>query len=155
MCSLDLSRTILSLSICIFTTALIPASAQEPEETTDSMTVTGSHIRRPELSANSPVVSVSGEEIARRGIVNVEEIVRELPQAVAGISPGVNLGNPGVATIDLRGLGATRTLVLMVGKRFVPYDSDGVVDVNYIPTFLIDRVVVVTGGSSAVYGSYG
>src|SRR3546814_17839601 len=64
-----------------------------------------------------------------------------------------NNGNEGAATVDLRNRGEERTLVLVDGKRFVPYDSNGVVDLNMIPPALIERVEVVTGGASAVYGS--
>jgi len=125
-----------------------PAAA-EPEE----IIVTGSRIKRTDLIANSPVSIVSDEELTLTATVNVEDVIRTLPQAVPGISPGVNNGNPGVATVNLRGLDDERTLVLIDGKRFVGYDSEGIVDLNNIPTPLIERIDVVTGGASAVYGS--
>jgi outer membrane receptor protein involved in Fe transport len=87
------------------------------------------------------------------GSASVENYLRDLPQVVPAIGSQTNNGSPGVATIDLRNLKSQRTLVLVDGKRFVPYDREGVVDVNMIPTALIKRVDVVTGGASAVYGS--
>ncbi len=72
---------------------------------------------------------------------------------MASWGSGTNNGNEGAARVDLRDLGPERTLVLVDGKRFVPYDSNGIVDLNMIPASLIDRVEVVTGGASAVYGS--
>ncbi|MBB3925386.1 outer membrane receptor protein involved in Fe transport [Sphingobium jiangsuense] len=115
--------------------------------------VTGSRIARPDLTSNSPISIVSAESINRSGAASVEDVLRDIPQAVPGIGGQTNNGNPGVATIDLRNLTEQRTLVLVDGKRFTPYDKDGIVDVNMIPTALIKRVDVVTGGASAVYGS--
>jgi outer membrane receptor protein involved in Fe transport len=128
--------------------AAAPASGQ-PEE----IVVTGSRIKRTDLVASSPVSIVDNEELQLTATVNVEDVIRALPQAVPGISPGINNGNPGVATVNLRGLDDERTLVLVDGKRFVGYDSEGIVDLNNIPTSLIERIDVVTGGASAVYGS--
>lgn len=125
-----------------------PAAA-EPEE----IIVTGSRIKRADLVANSPVAIIDAEELSLTQTVNVEDVIREMPQAVPGFSPGVNNGNPGVATVNLRNLGDERTLVLVNGRRFIGYDSEGVVDLNNIPASLLERVDIVTGGQSAVYGS--
>jgi outer membrane receptor protein involved in Fe transport len=126
-----------------------PAAAQQPEE----IVVTGSRIKRTDLVANSPVSVVDAEELSLTQTLNVEDVIREMPQAVPGITPGVNNGNPGVATVNLRNLDDERTLVLVNGKRYIGYDSEGIVDLNNIPASLIDRVDIVTGGQSAVYGS--
>ncbi|MEZ5655263.1 MAG: TonB-dependent receptor [Sphingobium sp.] len=115
--------------------------------------VTGTRIARPDLESSSPVSVVSQESIKLAGKPGVEEFLRDIPQAVAAIGSGTNNGNPGAATVDLRNLGEERTLVLVDGKRFVPYDYDGIVDLNMIPQALVERVEVVTGGASAVYGS--
>jgi len=130
----------------------VPAAAK-PAEEAEEIIVTGSRIKRVDVVANSPVTIVDTEELELTSTVNVEDLIRELPQAAPGISPGVNNGNPGVATVNLRGLDDERTLVLIDGKRFVGYDSEGIVDLNNIPTPLIERIDVVTGGASAVYGS--
>ena len=144
--------------------AAAPAFAQDaaPQdaqatETADApastIVVTGSRINRPDLTAASPVSVVEGEKLQLANKPGVEELLRQIPQAVPGVGQNTNNGNAGVATINLRNLGEERTLVLVDGKRFVPYDSNGIVDLNMIPAALIKRVEVVTGGASAVYGS--
>lgn len=139
--------------------ASAPAFAQDADGGTDAeatenaIVVTGSRIARPDLEAASPVTSVTAEALDISGTNSAEEFLRDLPQAVAAIGANTNNGNPGVATIDLRNLGEERTLVLVDGKRFVPYDSNGIVDLNMIPASLIERVDVLTGGASAIYGS--
>jgi outer membrane receptor protein involved in Fe transport len=129
-----------------------PAPPRAPSAV-EEIVITGSRIRRPEISADSPLSVVDADELARSGTVNVEDALRELPQALPGASPYVNNGNPGAATVNLRNLDDERTLVLVDGKRFVGYDSEGIVDVNTIPVPLLERIDVVTGGASAVYGS--
>ena len=119
----------------------------------DEIFVTGSRIARSELTANTPITVINAEELRLSGKVNVEEFLRELPQFAAAVGGNSNNGNPGVATIDLRNLGEERTLVLVNGKRFIPYDPDGIVDINMIPTALIERVEVITGGASSAYGT--
>ncbi len=132
-----------------------PAFAQEApaEEEAGDIIVTGSRLSRPDLESSSPVAIVSAAQIQLSGTNNAEEYLRDLPQAVAAIGGNTNNGNPGVATIDLRNLGEERTLILVDGKRFVPYDSNGIVDLNMIPASLIERAEVLTGGASSVYGS--
>ncbi|MBV7255494.1 TonB-dependent receptor [Pacificimonas sp. WHA3] len=141
----------------------LPAFAQDSAETAaaqsastpndDVIIVTGSRIQRNDLELSSPVTVVSNEAIKLSGAVGVEEYLRDIPQAVTAIGSNTNNGNEGAATVDLRNLGEERTLVLVDGKRFVPYDGDGIVDLNMIPPALVERVEVVTGGASAVYGS--
>jgi outer membrane receptor protein involved in Fe transport len=128
----------------------LPAAATAADA---DVVVTGSRLSRGALEINGPLVRIDEDTIERSGAVNVEDLIRQLPQSVAGISPGVNLGNPGVAALNLRGLRNVRTLVLVDGKRFVPFDYGGAVDVNNIPIALLDSIEVVTGGASAVYGS--
>ncbi|MDO9095274.1 MAG: TonB-dependent receptor [Rubrivivax sp.] len=83
----------------------------------------------------------------------IEEVIRGLPAAIPAIGPGTNNGSGGIATIDLRGLGPQRTLVLINGRRAVPADLTGRVDTNAIPVALLERIDLVTGGASAVYGA--
>ena len=130
----------------------VPAGAKAAAAE-EEIVITGSRIKRQDLVAESPLALIGADEIAATATVNAEDVIRELPQALPGISPGVNNGNPGAATVNLRALDDERTLVLVDGKRFVGYDSEGIVDINNIPTALIERVDVVTGGASAVYGS--
>ncbi|WP_309645152.1 TonB-dependent receptor plug domain-containing protein, partial [Phenylobacterium sp.] len=131
--------------------AAAPAMAQEVEE----VVVTGSRIARQDLISSSPVTTVTGEDIKVVGATNVEEYLNTLPQLIAGATKSTNVTGQADATanLNLRGLGAKRTLVLVNGKRFMASNQQGIVDVNNIPASLVDRVEVVTGGASAVYGS--
>jgi outer membrane receptor protein involved in Fe transport len=134
----------------------VPAAvttAPTAEAEADTIVVTGSRIARPDLQAASPVTVISSDTLKMASKTGVEEFLRTIPQAVAGLGSATNNGNEGTATVNLRNLGEERTLVLVDGKRFVPYDSQGIVDLNMIPAALIERVEVVTGGASAVYGS--
>ena len=131
-----------------------PAIAQdEGAETNDSIVVTGSRIARQDFVSNSPISTVSAEQFELTGTVNTESLLNTLPQTIPGFDRTSNNPGGGFATVDLRGLGSTRTLVLVNGKRMVPTTGGGTVDINNIPTALIERVEVVTGGASAVYGS--
>lgn len=120
--------------------------------------VTGSRIARPELSSPTPVAVVGSQQIANQGITNIQDLVQKLPQAgIPGLSKTnsnfLTSGN-GIATINLRNLGDSRTLVLVNGRRFIGgLAGTSVVDINDIPTDFIDRVEVVTGGASSIYGS--
>lgn len=121
--------------------------------------VTGSRIRRPNVESVVPVTAIGGEEFFQTGQVSVGDVLNELPALRSTFSQANStrfLGTSGLNLLDLRGLGTARTLVLQNGRRHVGGDvlSTGVtVDVNTIPTDLIERVDVVTGGNSAVYGS--
>ncbi|MEN2709194.1 TonB-dependent receptor plug domain-containing protein [Sphingomonas sp. NPDC092331] len=129
------------------------AQTAEPEaQEAEAIVVTGSRIPRPDVDSNSPVNVIGSEEIRQTGTAETEQLLNALPQAVAGSGAQSNAGN-GSATVNLRNLGAARTLVLQNGRRIVGASQDGVVDINMIPPSLIERVEVVTGGASAVYGS--
>ena len=132
--------------------AATPAAAGGLEE----VVVTGSHIVSSGFTAPTPVTVVGQERLEQRGITNVGEALNELPSFRAIITPATQQavgGNVGARVLDLRGLGSTRTLVLVDGKRFVPSTTTGTVDVNLIPSALVKRAEVVTGGASAAYGS--
>jgi iron complex outermembrane receptor protein len=135
--------------------AAAPALAQEEEavETRDTVVVTGSRIARADFVSNSPITTVDAAQFELTGTINVENMMNTLPQTVPGFDRTSNNPGNGTATVDLRGLGSTRTLVLVDGARLVPSNTAGTVDLNNIPPALIERVEVVTGGASAVYGS--
>jgi hypothetical protein len=118
-----------------------------------SIVVTGSRIERPDLTASSPVSVISADTLKTVNTVTVEQILGVNPQFAAGLNGASNNPGDGSATLDLRGLGSKRTLVLVNGKRLPVYDASGSVDVNQVPTALIKNVQVLTGGASAVYGS--
>ena len=116
--------------------------------------VTGSRIPRTNLTAVSPVTVVKGQEVQLEGVTNVEEMLNRLPQIAPSQGLFLANGSNGTAQLDLRDLGPPRTLVLINGRRLGPGGPDQpVADVNIIPPTLIQRVEVLTGGASSVYGS--
>jgi len=125
----------------------------------DTITVTGSRIRRPNLESTVPITSISGDTFLKQSTTNIGDTLNQLPQlrsTFAQANPGLGIGIAGLNLLDLRGLGTQRTLVLVNGRRHVPADilNNAVsVDVNTIPNDLIERVDIVTGGNSAIYGS--
>jgi iron complex outermembrane recepter protein len=130
------------------------ANAQEESTEVQELVVTGSRIPQPNLTSVSPVTAVTNETIKVEGTTRVEDLLNALPQAFAGMGSEVSNGASGIATVNLRGLGAVRTLVLIDGRRVVPGDpSSPLTDLNFIPASLVDRIDVVTGGASAVYGA--
>lgn len=132
-------------------------TAEEASE--GSIVVTGSRIRRPNLESTVPITSITGESFFQQGQTNIGDTLNDLPQlrsTFAQQNPGLGIGIAGLNLLDLRGLGTQRTLVLVNGRRHVPADilNNAVsVDVNTIPNDLIERVDIVTGGNSAIYGS--
>ena len=122
--------------------------------TNQSIVVTGSRIKQPNLESASPVTVVTAQEFADTGTTRVEDLVNSLPQVFAGQGSNVSNGASGTATLNLRGLGSERTLVLVNGRRLVPGDpGTSAADINVIPASMIKRVDVLTGGASAVYGA--
>jgi iron complex outermembrane receptor protein len=122
-----------------------------------AIVITGSRIPQPNLTAVSPVTVVNSQEVRLSGATRAEDIVNSLPQAFAAQSGNVSNGSSGTATINLRNLGSNRTLVLVNGRRVVPGDptpgNGSAADINFIPATLIERVDVLTGGASSVYGA--
>lgn len=124
----------------------------------EDIVVTGSRIRRANETQSTPVNTLTAADIAQRGAVNVVEILNTVPAVGANtLSPSGAPRNTllaGLFTVDLRALGSSRTLVLVDGKRYVAgLQGSTAVDISTIPTDLISRVEVTTGGASAVYGS--
>ena len=132
---------------------VIAPSAFAQDDAIEEVVITGSRIQRADLLAVSPFTTVSGEEFQISGILNVEQKLNELPSIIPSFGPSSNNPGDGTARVDLRGLGTSRTLVLVNGRRYIPATQSGVVDLNSIPATLIKQVDVLTGGASAVYGS--
>jgi outer membrane receptor protein involved in Fe transport len=130
------------------------APAPQDETQLDEVVVTGSRIPQTNLVTTSPVTQVTGEDIDIAGVTRVEDLVNQLPQAFAAQNSTVSNGSSGTATVSLRNLGSSRTLVLIDGRR-MGYGSplDDAADLNQIPEQLVERVEVLTGGASAIYGS--
>ena len=131
------------------------ANAQTATPELEKITVTGSRIRVSTVTeGSSPITVVGAADIKSDGVKNVESIINNLPQVFADQGGSVSNGSTGTATVNLRNLGADRTLVLVNGRR-LPQGSplSTAADLNQIPAGLIKRVEVLTGGAGAVYGS--
>ncbi|WP_250459624.1 TonB-dependent receptor domain-containing protein [Microbulbifer litoralis] len=134
----------------------MPAFAQQDATLVEEVIVTGSRIERANDVSVSPVTSVSAEDMKATGVVRVEDLINDLPQVAATQTAGQANGSTGTATVSLRGLGSQRTLVLIDGRRMPagsPLAGGSGADLNQIPGALVERVEVLTGGSSATYGS--
>ena len=165
------SRRALALTVLAFAcgTAMYgaPSFAQDqnqtqtkkPDEAKDlqAITVTGSRISDPNIVSATPVAVISAEDIKATGAVNIGDLLTTMPQLSTTFTMGNSgrfIGTAGVAAQDLRNLGPDRTLVLVNGRRFVGSSAGTTeVDVNQIPVDFIERVEVITGGASAVYGA--
>jgi iron complex outermembrane receptor protein len=118
--------------------------------------VTGSRLNTPNTTSISPITTVSAADVQQTGLTRVEDVLNNLPMVFAGMNATTANGADGTATVDLRGLGNPRTLVLVDGLRLGPGSATfgrNYSDINQIPAPLIDRVDVLTGGASAVYGA--
>lgn len=164
----NINRTALRLSVAPAVLALglaaVPAWAQDQapqdtaasEEADQTIVVTGTRIANPNVQSSVPVAALTNARIEQSGATNIQDVLATLPSTGQGVSRSnsnfSSTGN-GTATVNLRNLGNARTLVLINGRRTVGLPGNSAVDLNNIPTELIDRVDVVTGGASAVYGS--
>lgn len=119
----------------------------------DAVEVTGTRIVAPGVVSSSPVYSVDAAEISLQQQPEIERILRLLPITAPSDGQNANNGSAGAATINLRGLGSQRNLLMINGKRLTPYNINGLVDTSMIPAALIERIDIITGGASAVYGS--
>ncbi|QOC22829.1 TonB-dependent receptor [Wenzhouxiangella sp. AB-CW3] len=119
----------------------------------DRIAVTGTRVVSPGLLSSSPITSIDDSELQFRQSASIEDVIRELPVAVPALGPGTNNGTGGGSTVNLRGLGSNRNLVLINGRRIVPFNLTGQVDTNIVPVALLERADLVTGGASAVYGA--
>ncbi len=127
-------------------------AAQQPA--VEEIVVTGSRIARRDYVSNSPIATVGQQAIASVPSPTLETALDAMPQISISAGSGTNtVTNNGQATLDLRGLGSNRALVLLDGQRMQPSQANGSVDLNTIPPSLIDSIEIVTGGESALYGS--
>jgi iron complex outermembrane recepter protein len=144
----------LAIAVLANNPSLAQEAATPAAEILETVTVTGSRIRRNDYVSDSPVVTVNAAALTETGSTATEHLLNTLPQFVPSVTTtSNNPANGGQANIDLRGLGTLRNLVLLDGRRLPPSSATGTVDVNIIPTALIENIEVVTGGASAVYGS--
>jgi iron complex outermembrane receptor protein len=160
---IQLKRERLLASTMIAGVALIgfaaPAAAQstsseEQASQVSDVVVTGSRIRVRDTTGSSPIVTVGAEQLEEIGTATIETYLNALPQLSPSLTKTNN--NPssgGAAFLDLRQLGTSRGLTLVNGRRLVPGSSSGAVDISILPSGLMDRVEIITGGASAVYGA--
>ena len=124
--------------------SMTPALAQEAAtaESLETVVVTGSRLKQANLESSSPITQVTAADITTQGVTRIEDLINQLPQAFAAQNATVANGASGTATVNLRGLGSSRTLVLVDGRR-MPYGgvSNSAADLNQIPTQLVERVV--------------
>ncbi|HUJ26334.1 MAG TPA: TonB-dependent receptor [Myxococcales bacterium] len=137
--------------------AAAPEAGAEPrKKAEEEIVVTGSRVRRKDLTTPAPVTVISKEQITSSGIAAIGDFLQQMPETAGGANTNVNNGGDGQTTVSLRNLGAQRTLVLVDGKRWVQSSvnpGENTVDLNSIPTAAIERVEVLKDGASAVYGS--
>ncbi|MFC4255155.1 TonB-dependent receptor [Altererythrobacter xixiisoli] len=159
--NVSVSRTACAIALINALAFATPAFAQsaETEPVQQQIIVTGSRIASAALDSPNPVTVVGAEQIQSLGQTNVAQVLQTIPQNSAFVTDdNVGLGNfnVGAQLANLRGLNpffGTRTLTLVDSKRFVPSTNGGAVDLNLIPSVLVERVEVVTGGASAIYGT--
>ncbi len=147
-------RRALALSAIATISAAGSSAFAQDQDTTQTVVVTGSRIQNQDYQSNSPLTTVSGEQVMKNQDVTLDTFLNTLPQVnPAGTTTSNNPGNNGQANIDLRGLGANRNLVLIDGRRAMPSASDLTVDLNTIPESMIENIEIITGGAGAVYGA--
>jgi outer membrane receptor protein involved in Fe transport len=146
--------------LCFFSVTVLaqnePANGEDVDEASsyvEEVIVTGSRLRRRDFNAPSPITSVDQEQIRNSGQANLEAAMNQMPQITPSINRSTNNGSNGTAEINLRGLGAGRTLVMLNGRRVAASGIGSAVDINNLPQVLIDRVEIITGGATTVYGS--
>ncbi len=139
------------------TTGAVAQTAAPEANAGSDIVVTGSRIARPTLDSPAPVTTLTIADLTRTGAITVGDVLNDLPSLRSTYSQASStqfIGTSGLNFLDMRGLGVTRTLVLVNGRRHITSsEGDFLVDTNTIPTDLIERVDAVTGGQSAVYGS--
>ncbi|HEX7037188.1 MAG TPA: TonB-dependent receptor [Pseudomonadales bacterium] len=135
--------------------ASMPALSQEGSQI-EEVVVTGSRIQQANLVTSSPVTQLDAEQLTLTGITRVEDVLGSMPQVYLDQSAGQSIEAEGTATMQLRNLGVSRTLVLVNGKRLPinsPSSDESGPDLNFIPMQLVERVEILTGGASSTYGS--
>ncbi len=151
-----MQKSQISLAIAAALGASVPGyvSAQSDASLVEEVIITGSRLTRSNVTSATPLIQIGAQEIDSRGIARVEDVVNILPNVFVAQTAEVANGASGTSTLNLRGLGQNRTLVLVDGKR-LPFGSPfaSAANVDMIPARLVERVDVLTSGASAVYGS--
>ncbi|HEX6741057.1 MAG TPA: TonB-dependent receptor plug domain-containing protein, partial [Sphingomicrobium sp.] len=137
------------------TTTPSTSATGENVQAAQDIVITGSRIPQPNLTSASPVTVLSSQDVKLQGTTRTEDLINSLPQSFAAQGSNISNGSTGTASVNLRGLGSQRTLVLVNGRRLQPGDPrlGSIADINFIPSAIIKRVDVLTGGASSVYGA--
>jgi outer membrane receptor protein involved in Fe transport len=154
----------LAVTAALSGAASLATQAQEAPQSDDGLSeivVTGSRIARRDYTSDSPIVTVTGEMLQNTSEVGVDQTLSQMPQFVASQNQyssatgtqSTPTSSPGISTVNLRGLGSNRTLVLLDGRRTQPANASMSVDLNTIPSAAIDTIEVITGGAGATYGA--
>jgi iron complex outermembrane receptor protein len=142
--------------------AFAPAAMAQQGTDVDELVVTGSRIKSTEYTSSSPIQVITGESQTLQGLVDTSQVLQQSSLAAGSFQVNnqltgyVTTGGPGVNTVNLRGLGANRNLVLLNGRRVGPAGTRGTVgpvDLNVIPQSAINRIEILKDGASSVYGS--
>lgn len=143
------------MSLLVITSFSLGVIAQEEDSDVEEVVVTGSKIKSADLYSFAPVTEITAEDIAVTGKASIGEILLELPSQGSGLSRNYNNGGSGAVRIDMRHLGSGRNLILVDGRRWVNsgQGANGSVDLNSIPSAMVERVEILRDGASAVYGS--
>ena len=133
-----------------------PLNAQDSDgtqETIDEIVVTGSRLKRRDFTSPSPIATIDRDTLLNSGQGTLEASLNQMPQVIPDFDRTSNNPGNGTARVNLRGFGSNRTLVLLNGRRLAPSGVGTSIDVNNLPQVLMERVEVITGGASTVYGS--
>ncbi|WP_042829157.1 TonB-dependent receptor plug domain-containing protein, partial [Xanthomonas citri] len=142
----------IAISLCVSTSAIAQEQTEKNPTNLDKIEVTGSRIRSVDVENSQPVLVLTRQDIEKQGLTSVADVLKRIPSNGATMNTTVNNGGDGSATVSLRNLGASRTLVLVNGRRWVSGLS-GSVDLNTIPSAIVERVEVLKDGASSIYGS--
>ena len=145
--------TALAVAVALAPGTVSAQSGDDTEGAVEEIVVTGSRLVRRDFTAPSPITSVDRDFLLGSGQATLEESLSRLPQIQPNAGRTTNNGGGGEARIDLRGIGAGRTLIMLNGRRVAPTGIGSAVNVNKLPGVLMDRVEVITGGATTVYGS--
>jgi iron complex outermembrane recepter protein len=128
--------------------------SQKTEKVSEQIVVTGSRFAKQDFDSNSPILTISAEELAKHSDITLDTFLNTLPQVnPSGTTTSNNPPNSGQSNIDLRGLGANRNLVLIDGRRAMVSASNQTVDLNTIPMAMVESIEIISGGAGAVYGA--
>jgi outer membrane receptor protein involved in Fe transport len=153
-------RSLNAVCAVLASASLLPAAesrgqvdAAEDLEAVEEIVVTGSRIKRRDFNSPSPISTIDRDDLLTSGMPSLEESLNQMPQVMPDYGRTSNNPGDGTARINLRGMGSARTLVLLNGRRIAPSGVGSAIDVNNLPQALIERVEIITGGATTVYGS--